>query len=357
MTKAPKVDHARLLTWIALSFLVFVALFATLQKAITPVEAVPAPSIRCDGVASSDFQCWKKHYEVLTRERSAAVAFADMKTLYARDPYIVSQCHQLAHVVGNTAAELHGGDVAEAFTEGDSFCWSGYYHGVIERAVGLQGRDNVVANLDGFCARIPGKERYSFDYYNCVHGLGHGIMSITRNELFESLDLCNGLSGMWERQSCWGGAFMENVMADNRNHRTKYLKTDDLMYPCTGVAYEYKQQCYLMQTSYALSKNGYDFKDVFERCANVDEDFRDTCAESAGRDASGSSISDTARTTATCALARDDRQHEHCLVGAVKDFISYLHDDARAKELCAAAPERFRASCLQTAADYYQTFK
>src|SRR5437867_2527136 len=105
----------------------------------------------------------------------------------------------------------------------------------MERAVSLMGIEKAEKSLNNFCTQIPGKDHYSFDYYNCVHGLGHGIMSITRNELFDSLKICDNLTGSWERQSCWGGAFMENVMADNRNHTTKYLKLDDLLYPCNAV--------------------------------------------------------------------------------------------------------------------------
>jgi len=330
------------------------ALWANAESAKTPEPIVIIP--RCLSPQDSDFQCWKKRYELLTRKHDPAFAYVDLKREYDRNGFIMSQCHQLTHVIGNTAAEMYP-EVPEAFAKGDSFCWSGYYHGVMERAVSLMGIEEAEKSLDTFCADIPGKERYSFDYYNCVHGLGHGIMSITRNELFDSLKICDNLTGDWERQSCWGGAFMENVMADNRNHKTNYLKSDDLIYPCNAVDQSYKQQCYLMQTSYMLAKNGSNFTNVFELCEQADADFRDTCAESAGRDASGQSISATERTRNTCALALNDRQHEHCIIGAVKDFISYHHDDTKAHELCAAVPAKFKESCTVTADIYYQSFK
>jgi hypothetical protein len=330
------------------------ALWANAQMTNPPPVVVIPP--HCTGEQNADFQCWKKRYELLTRQHDPAHAYVDLKREYARNGFVMSQCHQLAHVIGNTAAEMYP-SVSEAFAKGDSFCWSGYYHGVMERAVSLMGIDKAEKSLNEFCTDIPGKDKYSFDYYNCVHGLGHGLMSITRNELFDSLKFCDNLSGDWERQSCWGGAFMENVMADNRNHKTKYLKPDDLVYPCNAVDQKYKQQCYLMQTSYMLSKNGSDFKNVFELCQQADADFQDTCAESAGRDASGQSISNTEKTRDTCALALNDRQHEHCIVGAVKDFISYHHDDTKAHELCAAVPSKFKDSCETTANLYYQSFK
>jgi len=57
-------------------------------------------------------------------------------------------------------------DVGDAYVKGDHFCWSGYYHGVMEGIL----RDTIPEELprviDSICDGIPGKETYSFDYYN-----------------------------------------------------------------------------------------------------------------------------------------------------------------------------------------------
>ena len=57
---------------------------------------------------------------------------------------------------------------------------------------------------------------------------------------------------------------MENVIADFRNHVTKYLHPNDPMYPCPQVERPYKQACYLIQSSYVLKVSGSDFKKVYE---------------------------------------------------------------------------------------------
>ena len=148
---------------------------------------------------------------------------------------------------------------------------------------------------------------------------------------------------------------MENIMVDNRNEHTNFLKKDDLMYPCNAVATTYKEQCYLMQTSYVLSKNGYDFRDAFIRCSTVDADFRNTCAQSIGRDASGNSVSDVTQTIAKCSLALDDNQESNCATGAVKDFISYFHGGGQALTFCTSLQERFHQTCLTTREWYLKT--
>ena len=338
---------------VLLSFGVFFVLMAMIRFA-TPTLPQGYPSLHCVG-ANASFQCSKKHFALLTQEVGIKPALSALKAEYAFNPEVVTDCHQLSHTIGNNAVDYYDGNIAKAFIDGNSFCWSGYYHGVVERAVARIGEAQFIAHADQMCAAIPGKDRYSFEYYNCVHGLGHGLMSTTENELFRSLAICDNLTGEWERKSCYGGVFMENIMVDNRNEKTKFLKKEDLMYPCDAVAITYKEQCYLMQTSYALSKNGYDFKHAFTLCSKVDENFRDICSQSIGRDASGNSVSDVGRTVEKCSLAEDDNQETNCIVGAVKDFISYFHGGGQALTLCLAFPPRFTQGCLSTRESYMKT--
>lgn len=314
---------------------------------------LPTP-LHCRDNYAQNFSCFRKHFEAVTRMFGPTVALNDLKNLYTHNPYVISQCHQFTHVIGNTASELYP-DIGEAFRYGDSICWSGYYHGVVEQAAKRFSKETIAALTNDLCAQIPGKDRYSFDYFNCIHGLGHGFMALTKNELFDSLHLCDNLKGRWEQESCYGGVFMENVMVDNRNHTTKYLKPDDLLYPCTAVDETYKGQCYLMQTSYALAKNGHDFANLFSLCARSEENYRDVCVQSIGRDASGQSVSNVTQTKNWCDLAQDSTQKKNCIIGAVKDFISYFHGNTEAHKLCDSFEEPFAVFCRQTLVDYTKT--
>lgn len=349
----PIVMRALSLTFILVPiFLLYFWAHAAISR--TTLTAAVYPSIHCAGERAGEFACHKTHFDTLAEVFGERVALDDLKHLYARDPFVVSQCHQLAHGIGNVAARSYA-DIADAFVNGDAICWSGYYHGVVEEFVHERGKDTFTNNADRMCANIKDKERYSFDYYNCVHGLGHGVMAVTKNELFESLALCDNLTGDWEKRSCYGGVFMENVMVDNRNHYAAYLKPDDLLYPCNAVGHAYKEECYKMQTSYALTKNGRDFNGLFELCAGADPDFRNTCAQSIGRDASGSSVSDVEKTKTTCALADTDDQHANCIIGGVKDFVSYFHSDIQAREFCFAIPSRFQSTCETALMEQWRT--
>lgn len=286
--------------------------------------------------------------------KGVPAAFADLKENYQGSVYIQAQCHPLTHVIGRSAVNFYP-EVSEAYSNGNSLCWSGYYHGVMEGIIGKIGKDKILEKMPTICDSIPGKDSHSFDYYNCVHGIGHGLMALTENELFESLKMCDNLIGSWEESSCYGGVFMENVIVDNKNHFTKYLKPSDPLYPCNAVEDNYKNPCYLMQTSYMLKVNNNDFKKVFELCATVEEGYKLLCYQSLGRDASGQSISTIPKTKSTCELGVGYIQQSNCIVGAVKDFISYHHSDVEAKALCQAIDSSINDICLTTTTEYYKT--
>jgi len=329
------------------------------QQQVVEAENKDTAFEKADEIAQTecaDSQCFEKHYQELVQNQTIGAAFADLKVRYDENVFVRSLCHPLVHVIGRAAAQKYS-DVAEAYRQGDHFCWSGYYHGVMEGILYDVAVPDLPQMINGICDSIPGKASYSFDYYNCVHGLGHGVMYVTQDELFEALELCDSIEGQWEKESCYGGVFMENVITDFENHFTKYLKPQEPLYPCTVVPEKNKHACYLMQTSYVLKMNGYNFVDAFEKCSTVEENHKDICYQSIGRDASGSTVSDISRTHAYCMLARDLRQQFGCVIGAVKDFISYFHSDTQAKQFCASFSAELQTVCLNTAASYYQSFQ
>jgi hypothetical protein len=316
-------------------------------------KEVASISSICIGIDSGNFDCYEGHYIRLVKDKGISGAFADLKERYETDNYVRSQCHPLTHVIGREAA-LKFKTPSEAYAVGDSYCWSGYYHGVLETHVERTGVENLPKEMDRLCDRVAGKERYSFDYYNCVHGLGHGVMAITNTELFKSLEYCDMLSGQWEQDSCAGGVYMENIIVDNINHVTRYLDPKRPLYPCTDSPERHKNTCYLMQTSYVLKVNGGDFEDTFAWCRKTEEPYRATCLQSLGRDASGRTTSNATTTKKLCLMGKDYFEQSNCVIGAVKDFISYFRSDSQARVLCSSFEDKQLADlCLQTGTSYH----
>lgn len=324
----------------------------TAQAGTAPYEY---KSSLCQTTADKHFTCLETYYQDLVKNYGVDIAFNDIKQRSNQDSYVLAQCHPIVHVIGQEASKSYK-TVSEAYLHGDSYCWSGYYHGILEGFIGRIGRANLPSQLNMVCADIPGKETYNFNYYNCVHGIGHGLMETSQDEVFDSLHLCDNLTGSWEQLSCYSGVFMENIIADGKNHTTKYLKPDQPLYPCNVVEQKYKDQCYLGQTSYALQVTGFDFKKVFDLCSQVEMPLRNTCNQSMGRDAANQAHHDAVVTKNTCSLASDPNDRANCIIGAVKEIISYYHAIEQATDFCNILEDTDKTTCQQTADSYYRNF-
>lgn len=341
--------------WVLVPLLI-VASSAFLAWQIVQKEGT-VEAAECVDSRAQDFSCWQRHYTVLVTDQSPEAAFADFRKNYETNPYIKSNCHQVAHVIGRAAAKKYS-TLAETYKHGDNFCWSGYYHGSIETVAAKLGPEKILSQINNVCADFLKAKAYGFDHYNCVHGMGHGLMAVQGDNLFQALESCDKFEGSWQQSSCYSGVFMENVMNEvNPGEHSNYLKADDPLYPCTAVADKYKQQCYFMQTSHALTVVQNDYTKVFALCAGLTAPYDTTCYQSLGRDVSGQSSSNPARTVELCMLGSTYAAQENCFTGAVKDFISYHHSDTQGLAMCAMIPEpTLAASCKEQATTYYKTF-
>jgi hypothetical protein len=256
---------------------------------------------------------------------------------------IEADCHRIAHTIGAAALEHHDGSVAKALANGRATCWSGYYHGVVERSFVGAERDELPARSRQICAD-PDIRRTSFLAYQCVHGLGHGLMIHTGYDLPGSLRVCDKLETGWDSDSCEAGVFMENV-SSSYGIRSKWLRDDDLIYPCNRVGERYKLYCYLMVTSRILEANGYNWRQTVATCHKSDRGWVETCFQSLGRDASGNSRQNVPRILGLCSLAGD--MAGECIYGAARDITSNDASPRRAKTLCETSAARFRAYCFE----------
>ena len=179
-------------------------------------------------------------------------------------------------------------------------CNSGYYHGVLQVALAGLPRNVVVKKSQHLCS-APAVNTEEFLLYQCVHGLGHGLMIYSGDDLPWSLRTCHKLLTDFDRVSCTGGVFMQNL--DTTMGTSRYLSTKDPIYPCNTVVERDKVYCYLMVTSRINTLDGYNWRKTADWCRRSERGWVETCFESYGRDASGSSEYDPAKTIALCLQA------------------------------------------------------
>ena len=117
----------------------------------------------------------------------------------------------------------------------------------------------------------PEVQTNRFLYYQCDHGLGHGLMLYTAYDLPRALDFCHELNTKFDQTSCTGGVFMEN-MSSSFGIRSKWLNRKDLLYPCDGkvVRESDRLYCYGIIAQRILPAVDYNWEKVAAWCRRSD---------------------------------------------------------------------------------------
>jgi cytochrome c553 len=291
-----------------------------------------------------DYACYKQAFGNIAYYQSPETALADLSSYMKTNRLVNSGCHQIAHTIGHAGYVKYHDNAAQALANGSMTCWSGYYHGVIERAFGGVPRSKVASIARSLCT---GKEitKTYFLLYQCVHGLGHGLMIYSLNDLPYALEVCDHLATTWDQTSCTGGVFMQNFLPGPMQLApTKWLSKKDLLYPCDKVASRDKLYCYLMVTSRILPVVRYDFGKAAAWCRKAETGWVATCFQSFGRDASGYSVQNPAKIVQLCRVAGS--MERECIYGASRDLTSNDAGPTRAIRMCRLAPTATRSYCF-----------
>ncbi len=302
-----------------------------------------------------DFPCYTNYYRLLVFNGGAKTAILDLKNRTKDDLYLQQRCHELAHVIGRNALE-NSSSPAEAFAEGDAFCANGYYHGIMQELIQKQGERNLSQEfLDNLC--VPFRAMSPIGYANCSHGIGHGIMYANGNEVFDALKNCDRLGDGEQREPCRGGVFMENLLTDFSQHKTKYLNPKDLLFPCTVAEEKYKGACYTYQSAY-IFKTTKSFEKTFAVCRTSPEQYRDACFRGVGGNAATLSGPNVESIKDVCvSIATGEREQKDCTVGAVAAMVFVRGSLEDGQRFCATLPENLKSFCSDSATTYYKLFR
>lgn len=261
-------------------------------------------------------------------------------------------CHSQAHVVGRQAYNLFG---VAVYTEGDASCHSGFYHGVMEAFIADKGTVDLVANVETLCEGLNS----DVEIFECYHGVGHGMMAYNDYNLMEALEACTGFTDEYDDSSCYGGVFMENIIAGIGKgvdgHDTTWLKEDDPHYPCNAIGDDYSRlwNCYVIQTSWMLPLFDFDYQKTADTCLGAREDMRNACFTSYGRDSAGNFLRDSDKILASCKLVPDIEDYRSaCYMGALNVVISFWGSNLKnqGEEFCALLPEKESKPCFDAVA-------
>ncbi|HYN81662.1 MAG TPA: hypothetical protein VES88_09190 [Gemmatimonadaceae bacterium] len=297
---------------------------------------------RCGSLsADKKVDCYSKILDSLAARGEVRVAMGALARLGTLDVDVKRDGHVFAHGIGITAGK-RGDDVAKTFAMCDESNQSGCYHGVIQayfdeaKAIGPK-------EVNDLCNAFRGPNADRWLLFQCVHGEGHGLTMIYDHDLPKALEGCDQLLDLWDRRSCYGGAFMENIVnvtnphhpakdlgskhdgqmagMDHGSHsKFKAMDPKDPLYPCAIMPGKYLTSCYEMQTSVMLHLNRGDMGDAAKTCDRAPGKMVYVCYQSLGRDISSYSLQDHDKAIEMCSLGTKKYQ-PWCYVGVVKNFV------------------------------------
>ncbi len=284
--------------------------------------------------------CYEALLMPMVTSKGLRTTMGTLDNIGRKDSWVRDEGHVLAHGIGITAG-LASHDMATTFSSCTETFQSGCYHGVIQAYFQNVHRADT-ATVNALC-RPYDAENLRWIRFQCVHGMGHGLTMLYQHDLPRALQGCDLLLDSWDRESCYGGAFMENIinvtnphhpahalmagmhmdgmdMSAEAAHPFKAMDSTNMQYPCSILGARYQESCYGMQTSIMLWFNHGDVAAAARACTQAPGTMKYVCAQSLGRDVASISHQDTHEAIRLCSLA-DPEYQPWCHVGVAKNLV------------------------------------
>lgn len=327
---------------IYLIIIFFILTFIISQKLYKNKEPEQDPPLQLSTkeLTEEQFNQVKERYLNLTIDQSPKAALDKLREETKTDDKLLRSCHAVVHEIGRKSYEEYQ-DFGEALKYQDEICNSGYLHGVIESH--FSNSADIFSSLKNVC------EGYSVDRYigwECYHGVGHGLMYYTSNDLPRSLNLCESLNGKAKLLACVNGIFMENFNTDQKLHPSKFLRKSNPFYPCNEQNSKYKDDCYLYAPTFYLSLHKNEYTQALKWCRNAEKDYISACISGVGSQAIKENINNPKFVEYIC--NQGNRQEiNSCLWGMVSLYTNHYGSLDQAKSLCNQLEMANRSICRE----------
>ena len=291
--------------------------------------------------------CYVDYYNNTAKKLGAAVALKQLHDRKETDTVLAVNCHEAMHEIGHAAFEEYG-SIAKAYAHADYTCWGGFLHGVVEESMRGRTIDDIEKDeLNSMCKVVKGVGEKSFEYFSCVHGLGHALMFVSNNDLPKTLIHCDDLSNVWEARQCANGAFMQNMFSNYNDHASDYVSKTDLHVPCNIVRENLQDVCYQVQGKLILDRLSWDFDKAFTFCATLPTGTTSAaCVSGLGAAVSNFSAYKPQKVSELCSKAPSGLDQD-CLYGAITDLEGVVGDTTLGKQVCSFQPTEKQTKCLR----------
>lgn len=304
------------------------------EPSITPT---PTPTLTPTPTPVTDVKVFEENLTTILHEQDPRVAIATLQTSMEQNVNVLNACHEILHNLGQESYRKYA-DIGKALSFQDPLCTSGYIHGVMEAY--FLSETNVLQKITHICSQYPDDR---FTRWQCVHGIGHGLMYYTSNNLVKSAQSCDTFASSFDKGACYNGIFMENYNADTVLHPSKFLKPEDPFYPCR-LLYRFHHDCYMNAPVYFLRENPHHYAEAITWCQQAGDVGESSCYYGVAAQTIRRNGDHPEKAFEVCAMV-GDQYKERCIEGAVTMYMSHFASAQAGSELCALAPEHDRAMC------------
>ena len=300
---------------------------------------------------------WEKHvcledkFLDIAKGKGLEVAFERVfKEFSNGNKDVIEFCHGLTHRLGEKMYQRDSDD-SQLFRYGiHGFCAYGYTHGMVIPALqqGVPPEKFVKETCD---ALKPEGER--FQRITCFHGIGHGLIILRRYNIAEALLDCDRLVKYnYEKNDCFGGAFMEsafpfhaNLLHNSETHFSPPPPYDRLTY-CSKLAERYKESCYSFSVPPTLVNLTGPFLEELTKCATlITSGEKIYCYKGISRYV-GFSVDFAPKRALDICLAGPTEAQELCITTALRTRIRRTTDLEGDGIFCGLAPKEYQAACF-----------
>ncbi|HSW87928.1 MAG TPA: hypothetical protein VLG12_02075 [Candidatus Saccharimonadales bacterium] len=253
------------------------------------------------------------------------VALNRLKEEMTTNPKILFGCHEILHAMGRIAYKKYN-DLSTAMEYRDEVCVGGYIHGVIEGYFATS-KPNF-STMDMACSKYADN---SYMRWDCYHGMGHGLMLYTSNDVPQALMGCNVLNKQFDQTACYSGTYMENFNADTINHPSKYLNLKNPFSICAKDT-KHPEQCYTNAPFAFLNYYNNDYKGALEWCDEAPQQYRNICYEGVGSQITRRNTD--SKTIEVFCRSGEEKKIASCIIGAADWYIGQYNSMAKAQALC-----------------------
>ncbi|MFE0459525.1 hypothetical protein ACFW1A_09720 [Kitasatospora sp. NPDC058965] len=264
------------------------------------------------------------------------VALADLDRITKEKPYTVRFCHPIAHELGHAAVKRYNHDFQKVLSFPHDTCAAGYLHGAVEEM--LIASPDPAADLLKLCQpQMTGP---------CVHGVGHGTMFVSNQDVAKARDLCSKFGSASRIVTCSEGLYMQLFGPDEEDEKAKALVPADKlaaepMYPCPEQPALFQSACFFYAPTYYLSSHDYPnhpeiYAQALKWCLNGQASGgANDCSRGVGSRLMKYNLDREDWVGQQCATAADTWQKKACVDGIVSYYTVNYTDPGAAGRLCA----------------------